>query len=87
MYLDTAHLTDDADWRARVTACAALEGNPTPESWAYSNRWLMATQEMSEAYAYAVNSNNTNPGGDPSVITDQMILSRYQELNAPPGRE
>ena len=33
---------------------------------------------MEQAYEYAVNAGNPDPGGDPAVITDGMILSGVQ---------
>jgi hypothetical protein len=34
--------------------------------------------DIEAAYESAILANHPNPGGDPSVITDQMILSAVQ---------
>ena len=39
--------------------------------------WPVAVQYETE-YEFALNSDNPNPGGDPGVITDAMILSAIQ---------
>jgi hypothetical protein len=83
-YWDTSELAEDAHFRARITAAAAQEGNTAPEQWGYANRWLMIGPGFADAYAYAVLNGNPEPGKDPAVITDGMILSQYQYLTKPP---
>jgi hypothetical protein len=84
-YWDTAQLSDDPDFRQRCTAALATEQHPTPEQQAYAWRWQYAGQPgFGDAYAYAVETGVPNPGRDPSVITDEQILSATQALMAPP---
>lgn len=71
----------------RLTACAAQEGAPNPEGWAFENRWgFYALMDWSEAweYAEATKSVNVNPdtGARTDVVTDQMILSAMQAMLA-----
>jgi hypothetical protein len=84
-YYDLHQLTNDEDFRARVTAAAAKEGNPAPEQWMYANRYTMAAAPgFSEDYGYAVATGVENPGRAEEVISDAEILSQYQALNPPP---
>lgn len=83
-YLTQADLADDGDLRRRVTACAALEGIPNPEGWAYERRWELSAQPgWDAAYAYAVGQGVERPGSDAAVISDQMILAAVQHLREP----
>lgn len=80
-YWDQADLADDSDLRRRVTACAATEGVPDPDGWVYQNRWALSAQPgWVELYASAGTSGTGSAGRDPSVITDEMILSSVQAL-------
>lgn len=82
-YWDVVHVADDADLQARCMAAAALETIPEPQTWAYARRWQYAAQPgWGDAYASAVVAGNPNPGRDPAVITDPMILSATQALAA-----
>ena len=66
----------DASFVGRLTACAAAEGDHNAVGqlvWPVS-----ATADIEAAYASAVAADNPDPGGDESVITDQMILSAVQ---------
>jgi hypothetical protein len=68
----------------RITACAAQEGSQFPDQRANETRWFICTRsDIEAAYASALAGENPNPGGDESVITDQMILSAFQA--APPS--
>lgn len=70
-------------------ACAAQEGSPHPE-YTMSNdlRWPVSSQtDIEAAYEYALNADNPDPGGDPTVITDQQILSAVQHILNPPPPE
>jgi hypothetical protein len=80
-YLTQADLADDGDLRRRVTACAALEGIPEPEAWAYAHRWELSAQPgWDAAYEYAINAEVERPGADAAVISDQQILAAVQTL-------
>lgn len=82
MYADIAALANDLEFRMRVTACAASEGESQPELWAQTYRWQMAAQPgFGEAYASALASGVERPGNDPAVITDPQILAAVQSLS------
>lgn len=70
----------------RVTACCAQEGSGIPQGTASSIIWQVAAHaDIEAAYSSALAAQNPDPGGDESVITDQMILSAVQaELAKPP---
>lgn len=71
---------------ARVAACAAKEGVSPPEPAAYAVIWPIASaSDVEAAYASAIAAENPNPGGDESVITDGMILSKFQANWPPPA--
>lgn len=71
---------NDAAFLGRLTAaCAQEDRPPDPSTAAYAIRWDVASAtDIEAAYASALASNNPNPGGDETVITDQMILSAVQ---------
>jgi len=75
---------NDPAFNNRVTACCAAEGRPNPVTAADQIRWPIASSaDIAAAYASAVAAENPNPGGDESVITDQMILSAVQAHPTP----
>ena len=73
--------TDEA-FLARLRACAAQEGHPNPEYAASALlRWpVSSSSEIEEAYEYAIDNDVSWPGGNPTVITDAMILSVAQPI-------
>lgn len=80
-YSSLAQLQTDTYFRRRVTACAAEQNKPDPEQWAEDNSWQMAAMPgFSDAYASALETGVTNPGDDPSVITDPQILAAVQSI-------
>jgi hypothetical protein len=69
----------DQALKGRVTACAAQEGSDEPDHTATLLMWDIAgASDVEAAYASALAADNPNPGGDDTVITDQMILSNVQ---------
>lgn len=83
-YLTIAEVAMDVDMRNRVTACAAQQGHPSPEKWAWDNAYTWAsTSSWAEKWDYAVATHTDpeySPGADPAVITDGDILTRVQQL-------
>jgi hypothetical protein len=70
---------NDQSFIGRVTACLAGEGENNPTSVVGLVIWpVSAAGDIAAAYASALAGNNPDPGGDESVITDQMILSSVQ---------
>lgn len=88
-YTTIHQCANDEAFIARLQAAAAQEGHDNPE---YASsvllRWPVSSQtDIEAAYEFAVNSDNPNPGGDPTVITDAQILSAVQPiLTQPPGQ-
>jgi hypothetical protein len=69
----------DAALLGRIAAAAAQEGTVSPESVAHQLVWPIAAEsDVEAAYASALAAGNPDPGGDPAVITDGMILSGVQ---------
>lgn len=83
----------DAALTDRITAAAVQEAwnNPGLAGNAYAaslrQAWPNAQQmwwpvciapDVEAAYASALAAHNPNPGGDPTVVTDGMILSNVQ---------
>lgn len=69
----------DAAFQGRLRAAVAKEGEDNPDAVAFAIIWpVAASADIEAAYASAVAASNPNPGGDESVITDQMILSAVQ---------
>lgn len=88
-YLSIWKITDSASMRNRVTACAAKEDIDTGpqlnfDQWTWDHRWEWASAPgWGAAFEYAEASGNPDPGADPAVITDGMILSQVQSMTAP----
>lgn len=84
MYLTISTIAADQSMRSRVAACAAEQGNTTPENWAYTNAYVWAASPgWASAWESAVAAGNPSPGTDPAVITDGQILSTVQGMLAP----
>lgn len=89
-YLDIANMTQSVNLTNRLNAAAAQEQAngaqlipDLPEVWVSVNRWkLVAAPGWADAWASAVASGHEDPGADPAVITDGMILSQVQEVLA-----
>lgn len=86
-YMDQSKLSNDPDFAQRIAACAAVErdlGDLHPLSWAAQNQWTIAAAPgFADAYASAIANGVPNPGADPSVISDEMILAAVQAMPAP----
>lgn len=85
-YYTQSILSTDQDVLAMVAACAALEGVPGPQKWAWEQGWELAAQPgWDAAYAAALVNEVERPGRDESVISDPMILSAVQALRGSPA--
>lgn len=70
---------NDQAFQGRLTAAVAQEGAYDPSGAMYAIRWPVVTSaDIEAAYASALAATNPDPGGDETVITDQMILSSVQ---------
>ena len=88
-YTTIHRCANDPAFQARLMASAASEGYPNPDyAMSFLLRWpVSAAADIEAAYESAILNNHVNPGGDASVITDQMILSNVQPIlaaNPPP---
>jgi hypothetical protein len=80
---------NDEHFQQRLMAAAAQEGHENPEyAMSVLLRWKVASAtDIEQAYEYAINSGNPDPGGDPTVITDAQILAKVQPILNPPPPE
>ena len=83
-YTSINRCANDSSFTGRVTAACAAEGRNPPEEAMLSVRWPVASaSDVEAAYESALAAGNEDPGGDPAVVTDGMILSAVQ-ANLPP---
>jgi hypothetical protein len=84
-YATIHQCANDPAFAGRLSACIAQEGDTNPFALLGDLIWQVATaSDIEAAYASAIAADNPNPGGDESVITDQMILSAVQPHMPPP---
>jgi hypothetical protein len=93
-YLAISGIANDANVTERMRASGAQQahlGNAPaitdPIQWVADNRYIWAASPgWGEAWDFALASHpdnpNYQPGADPAVITDAMILATVQELGA-----
>ncbi|HWO52300.1 MAG TPA: hypothetical protein VNN23_11920 [Ornithinibacter sp.] len=80
-YIDVAQMVKSASLTERIYAAVSKEGIDPPEQWQFERRWRLASQPgWDAAWASAVAGGMDDPGADPGVITDSMILSAVQKL-------
>lgn len=80
-YKDLWNMRHDEALKRRVIACAALEGQFQPASWWESYGWqVVARTDWADAYTYAVATGVADPGDNPGVINDGMILAAVQAV-------
>lgn len=74
----------DQALQGRVSAACAAEGRTADANTAmYEVIWgVAAASDVEAAYASALASDNPDPGGDETVVTDPMILAHVQALLA-----
>lgn len=78
-----ARIATSPEMRARVAACAAQEGEQSPENWSATYAWLWAASPgWGTAWAYAAATGIANPALDEAVITDGMILAAVAKIRA-----
>ena len=83
-YSTISQCRSDGAFYNRVLAAVAQEQKARdipvqPESLVNSMVWEVATaSDVETAYEYALNAGTPDPGGDPTVITDGMILANVQ---------
>lgn len=80
-YLILGKMARDPALLDRVTACAVLEGVTGADQWVRENAWLLSAQPgWVDAYKYAIDSGDDQPGANEGAVTDGMILSAVQTL-------
>jgi hypothetical protein len=83
-YATIAKCAQDGEFTQRLTAAVAAEGSTQPQVDVSGYTWGVASKsDVEAAYASALAAGNPHPGGDESVITDQMILSAVQSITPP----
>ena len=85
MYLTQAIMADDPYMRLRVSSCAAQEGcadvGIDPDAWTFEWRKVWAAAPgWSDAWESAQAGGIVDPGRDPLVVTDGMILGQVQVM-------
>jgi hypothetical protein len=84
MSYSTIHaISQSQSLRNRCSAAAAEQGVPAGEEdhWVYTHALRLAAQPgWSAAWESALTSGVEDPGADPGVITDGMILAAVQAL-------
>ena len=81
-YATIAAMAQDLSLFNRLTAAAAEEHKTRPyPTWVDEYRWdLAATPGWAAAWEAAVLNGVPDPGADPAVITDGMILAAVQPM-------
>ena len=87
-YQAVLDIANSSSLSMRIAACAASEGIPDPQTWAFNRKWEFASQPgWSDDWAYAKDTLtiNKNPdlGARDDVINDTKILTAVQALNKP----
>ena len=91
-YTTITQASMDPALRARIQACVNKEAKNNATLavtefglYCLDNPWIgwqaliwPVCIDGEDAYAYAVDSGNPNPGGDPGAITDAQIMSAVQ---------
>jgi hypothetical protein len=78
-YTSIHRCATDPSFMNRLVACVADEGAAEPENEAARLVWpVAAADDIEAAYESALAADNPDPGGDPSVISDAMILGVVQ---------
>lgn len=83
-YLTQSHIATNPAMQARVAQAAASEGIDNPDYWmnSLSRTWAAAPGWDSAWESALVADPNQDPGSNEGVITDAMILSQVQLMNA-----
>lgn len=77
-YLSISQAATDPRLRDRITACAVQEGGSPGDLG--DLQWKCACEPgWGEAWESALAAGNPDPGGDPAVIGDGMILTAVQK--------
>jgi len=96
MYNTVHQIASDQDMRNRVAMAYADESDPgyhpdvsgSPYAWSNGNAAYWASAPgWAEAWESALANGVENPGADPGVITDAMILSQVQAMVTEPAKE
>jgi hypothetical protein len=93
-YLAISEIADDAHMQRRLNSAAVQQDHlgearlpPDPLAWVMNNRYLWASSPgwgaaWDSALAGHPDEPDYEPGKDPAVITDGMILATIQTLGA-----
>jgi hypothetical protein len=82
-YKSIADMAESYSLSRRITAGAASESITDPQTWVSKYRWEVVSQPgWDAAWDSAVAGGDPDPGANEGVITDGMILSGVQAVNA-----
>ena len=87
-YLSIASAADSYSMQRRVAACAAQQNAPgDPYTWTVEHKYQWAAAPgwgaaWDSALASHPDDPDYDPGADPAVITDPMILAQVQAMLA-----
>jgi hypothetical protein len=97
-YLSISEIANDQWMRERMIAAATQQSHlgsaplvqPTPYAWVEDHRYLWASSPdwgaaWDSALAAHPDDPDYQPGQDPAVITDGMILATVQQLGGTPA--
>lgn len=85
-YYTQSLLAADQNILLRATACAANEGEPNAQGWAWEHAWHLSAQPgWDAAYESAIAAEIPDPGREGSVISDPMILAAVQAIRSSPA--
>lgn len=87
-YTSIVEMAQSESLLKRVTACVAQQGISSPQAWASSNMWKLATSPgWADDWDYAKGTYNVNQNPDfgkrNDIIDDGQILSAVQAAAAP----
>lgn len=86
-YKSISLAAQDPHLRLRIAACMAQEYNGPRHPLENTDQlmWnICSSPGWGEAYEYAISTEVDNPGDDPAVISDGMILAAVQAIVNPP---
>lgn len=84
-YWDISEMSRSTSLINREQAAAAQELPGDPYEWVQDNALRLAAEPgWADAWASALAAGNPDPGKDPAVITDGMILSAVQAIGGTP---
>jgi len=79
-YLAISQIAADPHMAERVRSCYAQQTGDDPVQWTFDNRYQWVGPGWGSAWESALANGIEEPGLDPSVISDEQILSQVQSM-------